>query len=83
MRERRRRRLGRVVDMPSASLHHTSRTSSTRSLTVGLNRNRADEMRQAAFSVISNTIEADGAMFSPATAAAEGAAATRRRRRAD
>ena len=42
-------------------------------ITVGLNRHRADEMRQAAFSVISNTIEADGAMFSPR---AEAAAAT-------
>ena len=41
-------------------------------VTVGLNRNRADEMRQAAFSVISNTIEADGVLFSPrAEAAAE------------
>ena len=39
---------------------------------VGLNRNRADEMRQAAFSVISNTIESAGALFSPA--AAEGGA---------
>ena len=39
---------------------------------VGLNRNRADEMRQAAFSVISNTVEADGALFSPrAESAAE------------
>ena len=41
-------------------------------LAVGLNRNRADEMRQAAFSVISTTIEADATLFSPqAEAAAE------------